>query len=214
MYEIQGPAYSDNGLSMLEKDVVTNILCWAKTHTFPSPFGLGNFYFLHFCPFQKFATLPCQQSVQKASLGSALHNKLSWPGGYQDFLGSSNKANCRNSITFALQKHITWAFWWYHHSTYSCLTSAPHYTSRQEKIPPGEKTPKTESWTKEPRAIELNKKFASVLAFACFLHVLVARHDSLQSQANCAAAQLLQAAVSSQAGDTSQILPSLVLQRC
>lgn len=66
----------------------------------------------------------------------------------------------------------------------------------------------------DSRAIELNKKFASVLAFAFFLHVLVACRDSLQSQANCAAAQLLQAAVSSQAGDTSQILPSLVLQRC
>lgn len=148
MYEIQGPAYSDNWLSMLEKDVVTNILRWANTHTFPSPFGLGNFYFLHFCPFQKFATLPCQQSVQKASLGSALHNKLSWPGGYQDFLGSSNKVNCRNSVTFALQKHITWAFWWYHQQA----TLPPFHIQLPDICTPLHKqTGKNSSWGKNPK---------------------------------------------------------------
>lgn len=40
-------------------------------HTFPNAHGLGNFSLLQFCPFQKFVTLPCQQSVPKASLGSA-----------------------------------------------------------------------------------------------------------------------------------------------
>lgn len=50
----------------------------AHTHTFPNTHGLGNFSLLHFCPFQKFVMLPCQQSVQKASLGSAF--TISSPG--------------------------------------------------------------------------------------------------------------------------------------
>lgn len=77
MYEIQGLAHSDNWFSTLERDVI-NILCVNSHIHMLFPIHMDLAISLYFCPFQKFAMLPCQQSVQKASLGSAF--TVSSPG--------------------------------------------------------------------------------------------------------------------------------------
>lgn len=141
MYEIQGLVHSDNWPSLLERDVIS--ILWVNSHIhilFPIHTGLAIslFFSSAWSSFQKFVTLPCQQSVLKASLGSAF--TISSPGWVLSRLPWLHKLS--ELVSFSLCRSI-WLRWFddainklpCHYFTFTCLTSAPQQTSRQENPP-------------------------------------------------------------------------------
>lgn len=119
------------------------------THTFPNTHGLGNFSLLQFCPFQKFVTLPCQQSVPKASLGCAFTiSSPSWRPSRLPWLHKLSELSQQNHFHSAddLDSLMIPPASFSATISFTCLTSASHHTNSQGK------TSITESQIEEPRA--------------------------------------------------------------
>lgn len=109
----------------------------AHTHAFPNTHGLGNFSLLLPLPEVCHAAMPtkCAESIA----WQCFHNKLSWPGAIHTSLAPQTKwtvtagslSLCRSTWLTRFEEAISKLL--LHHFTLTCLTSASHHTSRQEK---------------------------------------------------------------------------------
>lgn len=138
--------------SVCWKEMLSVFCVWTRTYTYFSQYTwTWQFLSSSLLPFPEvcYAAMPtkCAESIA----WQRFHNKLSWPGGYPDFLGSINEVNCHSRITFSLQKYMTYTVWRCHQQA----TLPPFHTYLPDICIPSHKqtgkTPITESQIEEPR---------------------------------------------------------------
>lgn len=155
------------------KKMLLSIFCvWANTHMlFPIHLGLAISISFTSAPSRSLPRCRAKEGFRKLRL-AALCTKSS-PG--LEAIKPSSAPQTKWTITAASslfrrstsRQHFddTIGKLHCHHFTFTCLTSAPQHASRQENLLVGEKSPNKHWITEKTRAGELNKKFASVLAF-------------------------------------------------